>query len=127
MVGDHPNPMKGRGTFWTLPKHWKLWQVILWKHWTMYKEKETPSGGKGFSFKEFYKNHFPMFKGNLNSRKVREWLASLEELLQVMDCIDEQRVKYVAFKISEEGRRWWYAKRNSLVVKLRSEEAIMWT
>jgi hypothetical protein len=41
----------------------------------------TPSGSKGCSFKEFYEHHFPMFKGNLNSGEVREWLASLDELL----------------------------------------------
>jgi hypothetical protein len=41
----------------------------------------TPSGGKGFSFKEFYEHPFPMFKRNLNSGEAREWLASLEELL----------------------------------------------
>jgi hypothetical protein len=32
----------------------------------------TPSGGKCCSFKEFYEHHFPMFKGNLNSREARE-------------------------------------------------------
>jgi hypothetical protein len=52
----------------------------------------TPSVSKGCSFKEFYEHPFPMFKGNLNSREAREWLTSLEELLRVMDCIEEQRV-----------------------------------
>jgi hypothetical protein len=80
----------------------------------------TPSGGKGCSFKEFYDHHFPMFKGNLNSGEAREWLTSLEELLRVMDCTEEQRVKYAAYKFSGETRRWWYAKRNSLVMKLGS-------
>ena len=31
----------------------------------------TPSGSKGCSFKEFYEHHFPMFKGNMNSREAR--------------------------------------------------------
>jgi hypothetical protein len=75
----------------------------------------TPSKSKGFSFKEFYEHPFPMFKGNLNSGEAREWLTSLEELLQVVDCTEEQRVKYAAYKFSKEARRWWYAKRNSLV------------
>jgi hypothetical protein len=87
----------------------------------------TLSGSKGCSFKEFYEHPFPMFKGNLNSGEVREWLTSLEELLRVMDCTEEQRVKYVAYKFSEEARRWWYAKRNSLVMELGSKEAISWT
>jgi hypothetical protein len=64
----------------------------------------TPSKGKFCSFKEFYEDPFPMFKGNLNSGEVREWLTSLEELLQVMDCTEEQRVKYAAYKFSEEAR-----------------------
>jgi hypothetical protein len=49
----------------------------------------TPSGGKGCSFKEFYEHPFPMFKGNLNSREVRDWHTSLEELLRVMDYTKE--------------------------------------
>ena len=86
----------------------------------------TPSGSKGCSFEEFYEHHFPMFKGNLNSREARVWLMRLEELLRVMDCNKEQRVKYAAYKFSGEVRRWWYAKRNSLVVELGSEKAIKW-
>ena len=85
------------------------------------------SGSKGCSFKEFYEHHFFMFKGNLNSREVRDWLTNLEELLQVMDCTEEQRVKYAAYKFSIEARRRWYTKRNSLVIELGSEEAITWT
>jgi hypothetical protein len=87
----------------------------------------TPSGSKGCSFKEFYEHPFPMFKGNLNFGEAREWLTSLEELLRVMDCTEEQRVKYAAYKFSREARRWWYTKRNSLVMELGSEEAIPWT
>ena len=87
----------------------------------------TPSGSKGYSFKEFYEHPLPMFKGNLNSGEVRVWLTRLEELLWVMDCTEEQRVKYAAYKFSGEARRWWYIKRSSLVMELGSEEAITWT
>jgi hypothetical protein len=66
--------------------------------------KRTPSGGKGCSFKEFYEHPFPLFKGNLNSREARDWLMNLEELLRVMDCTEEQRVKYAAYKFSGEAR-----------------------
>jgi hypothetical protein len=86
----------------------------------------TPSGGKCCSFKEFFEHPFPMFKGNLNSGEAREWLTSLEELLRVMDYTEEQRVKYIAYKFFREARQWWYAKRNSLVMELGSEEAIPW-
>ena len=34
-----------------------------------------------------------MFKGNLNSGEAKVWLTRLEELLQVMDCTKEHRVK----------------------------------
>jgi hypothetical protein len=68
-----------------------------------------------------------MFKGNLNSGEVRVWLTSLKELLRVMDCIEEQRVKYAAYKFFEEARRWWYTKRNLLVMELGSKKAITWT
>jgi hypothetical protein len=87
----------------------------------------TQSGGKGCSFKDFYEHPFPMFKGNLNSREARDWRTNLEELLLVMDCTEEQRVKYAAYKFSREARWWWYVKRNSLVMELGSEESILWT
>ena len=58
-----------------------------------------------------------MFKGKLNSGEAKEWLTNLEELLRVMDCTKEQRVKYAA---SEEAKQWWYVKRNSLVMELGS-------
>jgi hypothetical protein len=44
-----------------------------------------------------------------------------------MDYTEEQRVNYVAYKFSGEARQWWYTKRNSVVMELGSEEAIMWT
>jgi hypothetical protein len=66
--------------------------------------RRDSSGSKGCSFKEFYEYPFPMFKGNLNSGEAREWLMSLEELLQVMDSTKEQRVKYTAYKFSREAR-----------------------
>ena len=87
----------------------------------------TPSGGNGCSFKEFYEHPFPMYKRNLNSGEARVWLTNLEELLRVMDCTEEQRVKYTAYKFFGEAMRWWYAKRNSLVMDLGSKEAITWT
>jgi hypothetical protein len=89
--------------------------------------ERTPSGGKGCSFKEFYKHPFPMFQGKLNSDETRKWLTNLEELLQVMDYIDEERIKYTAYMFSGEARRWWYAKRSSLVMELGSEEDITWS
>jgi hypothetical protein len=87
--------------------------------------ERTPNGGKGCFFKEFYEHHFPMFKGNLNSGVARDRLTNLEELLRVMDCTEEQRVKYAAYKFYGEARRWWYAKRSLLVMELGSEEAVM--
>jgi hypothetical protein len=47
-----------------------------------------------------------MFKGNLNFEEAREWLTSLEEQLRVMNCTEEQRVKYATYKFSGEARRW---------------------
>lgn len=44
-----------------------------------------------------------------------------------MDCTNEQRVKYTAYKFFGEARRWWCTKRGSLVMELGSEEAITWT
>jgi hypothetical protein len=68
-----------------------------------------------------------MFKGNLNSREASVWLTRLEELLRVMDYTEEQKVKYATYKFFGEARRCWYTKKYSLVMELRSKEAIPWT
>ena len=64
----------------------------------------TPSGSKDCTFKDFYGHPFPMFTGNLNFGEARVWFTWLEELLQVMDCTEEQSVKYAAYKFSGEAR-----------------------
>jgi hypothetical protein len=87
----------------------------------------TPNGRKGCSFKEFYEHPFSMFKGNLNAGEARKCPMNLEELLRVMDCTEEQRVKYATYKFYREARQWWYIKRNLLVIELGSKEGIMWT
>jgi len=50
------------------------------------------------SFKEFDKYLFSVFEGNLDFEGAKNWLLNLNELLRVMDCIEEQRVKYAAYK-----------------------------
>lgn len=62
-----------------------------------------------------------MFKGYLNPEGVKKWLMNLEELLRAMDCIEEQRVKYAAYKFSGKARQKWYARRDSLLMELGSE------
>jgi hypothetical protein len=64
MVGDHPNPMKGRGLEAAASR---LVEALV-----NIRRVPTLSGGNGCSFKEFYEHPFLMFKGNLNSREARE-------------------------------------------------------
>jgi len=89
--------------------------------------KYTIFGTHHCSFKEFDEHPFPILKGNLNLEGAKNWLMNLEELLQAMDCTEEQRVKYAAYKFSGKVRRWWYDRRDLLVMELGSKEAITWT
>jgi hypothetical protein len=87
----------------------------------------APSGMKCCSFKEFDKYPLSVFEGNLESEGAKNWLINLKELLRVMDFIEEQRVKYAAYKFFGKTRQLWYDPRDSLVMELGSEKAIKWT
>jgi hypothetical protein len=72
MVGDHPNPMKRRMNVLDATQALEAVASHLVKALVNVRGEGTLSEGKGCSFKEFYEYHFPMFKGNLNSREAEE-------------------------------------------------------
>lgn len=60
---------------------------------------------EGCSFDQFNKQHTNCFHGKPNPVAVENWILDIGELFSVLGCTDEQKVMYVAYKLSEEAKR----------------------
>jgi hypothetical protein len=81
---------------------------------------------QGCPFKIFERLSIPMFDGKLGPIEAENWLVDVEEILQLARCTEEQKVQYIAYRLSGEAKRWWNAKKVLLVQELGSERAISW-
>jgi len=59
----------------------------------------NPSGRQCCSFKDSDEHPFLVVKGNLNTERAKNWLMNLEELLQAMNCTEEQRIRYTTYNL----------------------------
>ncbi|XP_040988929.1 uncharacterized protein LOC121236544 [Juglans microcarpa x Juglans regia] len=63
--------------------------------------------GGGCTFEQFNRTHPPTFDGRGNANAAEYWIQDIEEIFGVLDCTDQQKVKFAAFKLSGEAKRWW--------------------
>ena len=61
----------------------------------------------GCSFKTFMKQNPPSFDGKPDPTKAENWFLQMEKLLEALDCIDSQKVRFVTFKLIGEVESWW--------------------
>lgn len=74
----------------------------------------------------FFRHNSATFDGSQGLIKVDIWISDLQELLEMLDCTDKQKVKYVGLKLSGEALRWWKAKKQLLAMKLGQDVLITW-
>ncbi|XP_057962228.1 uncharacterized protein LOC131153786 [Malania oleifera] len=48
-----------------------------------------------------------MLWGGLDPMTTENWVQEMEEIMVVLDCTDEQKVRYAAFKMAGEAKCWW--------------------
>ena len=53
----------------------------------------------GCSFETFMKQNPPSFDGKPDPTEVENWFLQMEKLLEVLDCINSQKVRFVTFKL----------------------------
>jgi hypothetical protein len=82
--------------------------------------------GTGCSLKDFYSHHSESFDGKGDHTSAENWLNDMEELLATLGCTNEQKVAYVAYKLTREAKRWWQDKKVVLVADLGLETTISW-
>jgi hypothetical protein len=66
-----------------------------------------PVEGTGCSLKDFYSHHSESFDEKGDHTSVENWLNDVEELLATLGCTNEQKVAYVAYKLTGEAKCWW--------------------
>ncbi|XP_057962156.1 uncharacterized protein LOC131153727 [Malania oleifera] len=47
------------------------------------------------------------FVKGVNSIVAEDWVQMIKELLGVLECMEEQKVRYATFKLVGEAKRWW--------------------
>ncbi|XP_035551052.1 uncharacterized protein LOC118349650 [Juglans regia] len=74
---------------------------------------QNPSGRQrnnsegGCTFKQFNSTHPPTFDGRSDSNAAEDWMQDIEEIFSVLECTDQQKVRFAAFKLIGEAKRWW--------------------
>jgi hypothetical protein len=64
-----------------------------------------PAKGTGCSLKDFCSHHSKSFDWKGDHISVENWLNDVEELLATLGCTNEQKVAYVAYKLTGEAKR----------------------
>lgn len=63
--------------------------------------------GGGCTFEQFNRTHHPIFDGRGDANAAEDWIHDIEEIFGVLECTDQQKVRFVAFKLSGEAKKWW--------------------
>ncbi|XP_041016169.1 uncharacterized protein LOC121258691 [Juglans microcarpa x Juglans regia] len=68
--------------------------------------------------------HPPTFDGQGDATLAEDWIQDIEEILHVINCTDEQKVLYSAFKLTGEAKRWWIYERT--IREVEGTEIVRW-
>jgi hypothetical protein len=81
-----------------------------------HKNRNAAHNGKedGCTFEKFNRQQPLIFEGQPDAIATENWLRQIEKLMEVMNCIDEQKVRYATFKLTAEARKWWVAKKEHM-------------
>jgi hypothetical protein len=81
---------------------------------------------RGCTFEKFNRQHPPVFEGQPDAIAAENWVLQIEKLMEVMNCTEEQRVKYATFYLTAGAERWWMAQKEHLQKRLGAEVTIPW-
>ena len=66
-----------------------------------------PVEGTRCSLKDFCSHHSANFDGRGYHINAENWLNDVEELLTITGYTNEQKVAYIAYKLTREAKHWW--------------------
>jgi hypothetical protein len=87
---------------------------------------QHPNVGAGVNAKvrmleTFLRNHPPTFKGRYDPDGAQTWLKEVERIFRVMQCTDDQKVRFGTHMLAEEADDWWV----SLQPTLEQDDAVI--
>ncbi|XP_062145283.1 uncharacterized protein LOC133852534 [Alnus glutinosa] len=93
-----------------------------------HKNKNVGYNGKedGCTFEKFNLKQPPIFEGQRGAIAAENWLCLIKKLIEVMNCSDEQKVRYATFKLTAEAERWWVVKKEHMQQQIEEGALIRW-
>jgi hypothetical protein len=87
---------------------------------------QQPNAGAGVNadvrmLETFLRNHPPTFKGRYDPDGAQTWLKEVERIFRVMQCTDDQKVRFGTHMLSEEADDWWV----SLLPNLEQDDTVV--
>jgi hypothetical protein len=85
-------------------------------------------GQQGCTFEKFRRQQPPIYEGKAGAEVVEDWFLQTERLLRVMDCADNNMVRYATYLLSGQANRWWETKGAQVRSRLglQKEDFIPW-
>src|SRR3954465_238770 len=67
----------------------------------------TGENARSRSLATFQRENPPVFKGTHDPEGALTWMKEIERIFRVMDCTQEQKVRYGTHQLAEEADDWW--------------------
>jgi hypothetical protein len=73
-----------------------------------------------------HENRNAGYKGKEDGSTFEKFQSAIEKVMAVMNCTDEQKVRYATFKLTAKVERWWVAKKEHMQQQLEDGALIQW-
>jgi hypothetical protein len=85
-------------------------------------------GQQGCTFEKFRRQQPPIYEGKAGAEVAEDWFLQTERLLRVMDCANNNMVRYATYLLSGQANRWWETKGAQVRSRLglQKEDFIPW-
>ncbi|XP_040997137.1 uncharacterized protein LOC121243137 [Juglans microcarpa x Juglans regia] len=78
----------------------------------------------GCTFEQFNRTHPPIFDGRGDTNTADDWIQDIKEIFSVLECTDQQKVRFAAFKLTGEVKRWWNSEK--VIKEVEGSGVIVW-
>jgi hypothetical protein len=87
---------------------------------------QHPNAGAGANaevrmLETLLRNHPPTFKGRYDPDGAQTWLKEIERVFRVMQCTEDQKVRFGTHMLAEEADDWWV----SLLPELEQDDVVV--
>ena len=67
----------------------------------------TDPSQKGCTYKYFASSNPPTFSGKEGATSLIKWIAKMEQVLKISQCLGEHKVMYATSSLTEQALTWW--------------------